>query len=344
MARVTSKDVAKRAGVSQSVVSAVLNGTVGIRVSNETRQKVLEAIKELNYQVDAQARGLRLGRSKSIAVSGNLDMPFLFHMLQGVQQACLEEGYHVLLYGYKNNEDNRMALIDLFEQRRIDGIIIQELSSYNNPEWADMIHTKRVPYIALEGYPEDEGIPSIIMDYGKSVALALDYLWKNTELPPAYLELYGDPQYKPNWDDRQRTNAYREWMAQKGFEPKIVYKFDNPQDAESAWWEQYAQSLECPAAVIVNWSRGAVRLYKAAMACGLKIGKDIYVMAADNTEGANAFLVPALSSIEVPYVEMGFQAAKQLIGRLEGKKRTNAAVKTIVSPKLIIGESAGENR
>ena len=71
MARITSEDVAKHAGVSRSVVSAVINGTKGIRVGKEKREAVLKAIDELNYRVDVQARGLKLGHTNCIAVSGH---------------------------------------------------------------------------------------------------------------------------------------------------------------------------------------------------------------------------------------------------------------------------------
>jgi LacI family transcriptional regulator len=341
MSRVTSKEVAQRAGVSQSVVSAVLNGTPGIRVSEETRKTVLKAIKDLNYQVDIRARGLRKGRTYCIAAMGNMKTPFFFQMLEGAMTVSLQSGYSLQLYGSFSMDGERDQLLSWFTQRRIDGIITQDVTSYNDPQWLQTVQKHRVPYVSVEGYPENYQVSSVMMNYTRSIEMALDFMWERVPIPPVYLEIYGDKEYKPNWGDRQRLASYKAWMEKKGLKPQVVSREDVSWEEDQAWWLHWLGSAKTPIAVLSNWSRGANRLYRAAYRLGLQIGKDVHVMAADNTERVNEYLVPVLSSIEVPYAEMGAKAAQYLIDYIEGKKKLEEKEKIWLSPKLIVGESVG---
>ncbi|MCZ8516354.1 LacI family DNA-binding transcriptional regulator [Paenibacillus filicis] len=318
MKRVTSFDVAKQAGVSRSVVSAVLNGTPGIGVSEEKRRAVLKAIEELGYVVDVQAQGMRTGRSRCIAAYGDLSNRLFSQMLQGLQLVCNEQGYYVLLCGAGAGFQDRSALIDLYLQRRIDGIVTKDVTGYSDPEWEKLVREKNIPFVSVEGFPESGGIVSVQMDYGRSIRIALDYIRSRTPLPPAYIEIYEGAEHRPNWGDRHRTLAYKQWMEEKGLEPRVVLKKLAPWPEDHAWWTELLRADGGAACYLTNWSRGSVLLYRAANELGLRIGRDVLVMAADNTERVNAQLVPSLSAVEVPYKEMGEAAARRLIAAIEG--------------------------
>lgn len=83
--------------MSRSVVSAVLNDTPGIGVGADTREAVLEAIRELNYHVDAGARSMKTGRSMTLAAYGDTRHPLFIRLLEGMQRECELGGYHILL-------------------------------------------------------------------------------------------------------------------------------------------------------------------------------------------------------------------------------------------------------
>ncbi|CAN7441834.1 LacI family DNA-binding transcriptional regulator [Paenibacillus sp. LjRoot56] len=333
--RVTSFDVARRAGVSRSIVSAVLNNTPGIGVGEEKRKAVLDAIEELNYRVDAQAKGMRTGRSYCIGVHGDLSNPMFTQMLQGLQEACKERGYHVLLCGV----ENRTELIELFMQKRIDGIVTKDTTGYADESWEKELNDQQVPFISVEGYPESSRTTSILMNYKQSVHDALNAMWALTKLPPVYLGVYRGAEYKPNWGDRERLQGYREWMSQHSCEVSIELL------QEESWlyapkdWEKWLEMLPKPVSIISNWSRGAIYIYRAANKLGLRIGEDVHIMAADNTESVNAFLVPALSAVEVPYPDMGRAAASRIIEYIEGKKPIDSKEKQWVPAKLSMRDS-----
>lgn len=317
--RVTSHDVARLSGVSRGVVSAVINGTPGIRVSEEKRQRVLEAIAELNYTVDAQARSMRIGRSECIAACGNLDNPLFLQVIQGVQQVCIERGYHLLLYGHTKEEERQRSLIELYNQRRIDGLLTKDVTGYKDADWIESVQQAGIPYVSVEGYPERVDVTSVLMDYEASIRMALEHLHTATGRQPIYIEQYNPPVYAPNWGDMRRRSAYVNWMRQRGWEPVIHQLCDDGVD-RSAWWDGLLGGCEGGSALLTNWSSGSRHLYEAAYRLGRRVGSDLYVMAADNTQRVNDYLVPPLSAVEVPYLEMGRAGAARLLDMIESRQ------------------------
>lgn len=318
--KITSFDVAKRAGVSRSVVSAVLNGTAGIRVGEQTRQAVLQAIEELGYRVDAQARGMRLGRSECIAAYGRLDNPFFLEMMKGFQARCAGSGYHVLLYGARPESDSREELIELFLQRRIDGIVTKDTTGFADLAWAERVRRHRIPFVSVEGYPETDAVASVLMDYRASVREALDYATRQTGLVPVYLEVYAGDAYRPNWGDRERLQSYLEWMAERSREPEVWTCHERELGPEPSTLAERLAGYRGPLCLLANWSRGARAALRAAQALDRQVGRDLYLLACDNTEQVNQHLIPSLSAVEVPYEEMGSLAAERLIEYIEGRR------------------------
>ncbi|WP_028548145.1 LacI family DNA-binding transcriptional regulator [Paenibacillus sp. UNC451MF] len=339
--RVTSFDVAKRAGVSRSVVSAVLNGTPGIGVSEEKRKMVLEVIRELNYQVDAQARGMKTGRSYCLAAYGNVSNPLFLQVLEGMQETCAIKGYHVLLYPSGSSPHQRIeGMLDLFLQRRIDGIIALDRPHQVNEDWVQTANHHQIPYVSVEGYPNHDGIASVLMDYEESVYRALDYMWERTKRIPAYLELHHPTPL--GWGDKERRSAYERWMASHGMEPTVFCELDSPWNEQTEHWKQWTKDfLSSSCVLLTNWSRGAVYVSRAAQLLGIQVGKDIHLMACDNTERINQHLFPAISSMEVPYREMGRLAAQRLLEYVEGQRaiedKTGIWVKALLEERESVG-------
>ncbi|MDF2937755.1 MAG: LacI family transcriptional regulator [Paenibacillaceae bacterium] len=333
MKRPTSQDVALLAGVSRAVVSAILNRTPGIRVSPEKRQAVMDAIAQLGYRVDAQARGMRTGRSRTIAAYGNLDNPMFLQVLQGAQQTCMQAGYHLLLYGKGGHPGEKEELLALYQERRIDGLLTKDATGFADEAFAAMVHEAGLPFVSVEGYPESEQVQSVLMDYGESIRMALDYMWRQTGLSPIYIAAYESDTVK--WGDRHRLEAYERWMAEHGSPPRIF----RLNVAEPEALRELLAELPGPAAVLCNWFAASNMVYRAAAGLGLAVGRDLFIMSADNTAQANRYMVPSLSSIEVPYVKMGAAAAERVIRLAEGKEPEDVPAKIWIPPQLAPGES-----
>lgn len=335
MKRPTSQDVAKLAGVSRAVVSAVLNQTPGIRVGPETRQAVLDAIAQLGYRVDAQARGMRTGRSRAIAAYGNLDNPMFLQVLQGAQRICMKAGYQLLLYGKSGDPGEKEELLALYQERRVDGLLTKDTTGFVDEAFVAMVREAGLPFISVEGYPESEDVQSVLMDYGESIRMGLDHIRERTGLYPVYIAAYQGEPGAIRWGDRHRLQAYEHWMGEREQHPR-VFRLDL---AEPEPLRELLAGLGRPAAVLCNWFAASSLVYRAAAALGLIIGRDLYVMSADNTAQANRYMVPTLSTIEVPYAQMGAAAAERVILLAEGKEPIDAPVKIWIPSRLVPGES-----
>ncbi|NGZ74453.1 LacI family DNA-binding transcriptional regulator [Saccharibacillus alkalitolerans] len=341
--RVTSQDVAKHAGVSRSVVSAVLNGTPGIGVSAQTREAVLASIEALHYQVDAQARSMKTGRSMTLAAFGDTAHPLFMRLLEGMQRAGEAAGYHLLLCspGEREEAQSRRKLLDLYRQRRIDGIVTLDDTNYADEDWAGEVRKAGVPYVSVEGYAEAEGVVSVQADYAGSMKTALDYLTK--KMPegagaPEYAEVRSTSwDEETNWAELQRKRGYLEWCEERALEPRVTNLL---QHEGSVDWDGWLgnRSGSSPLPLLVNWSSAVPDLYRAARRFGLEIGEELRVMSADNTIGGDRLSVPTLSCMEIPYAEMGRAAVERLLRQIEGGAGEPA--KTRLPAILKPGESA----
>ncbi|WP_150274441.1 LacI family DNA-binding transcriptional regulator [Paenibacillus tepidiphilus] len=323
--RVTSHDVARLAGVSRSVVSAVLNDTPGIGVSAQTREAVLRAISELNYHVDAQARSMKTGRSMTLAAFGDTRHPLFIRLLEGMQRESEARGYHLLLCspGGRKSGEARNALLDLYHQRKIDGIVTLDETSYRSADWAARVKEAGVPYVSVEGYSDTAGVYSVLADYRGSVKTALDYLCRDGSAAgkaPVYAEIYHASGAKRlNWAEKNRRSAYQDWCHKHGMEPQLHRLEEQAGRVEWLDWliELQEQSGGELPPVLVNWSSAVPDLYRAAFRLGLTIGGSLRIMAADNTIQGDRLSVPTLSCVEIPYAAMGEEAVRCVLQQLE---------------------------
>src|SRR5713101_5643737 len=153
--RPTQLDVAHRAGVSRATVSYVLNGLANGRVpiSNETRQRVMQAITELGYVPDASAQALRSGSTHTIGlIIPDMHNPHFWQTADGVEQTARAGGYHLLLSSMDlNPQVGRDVLRDL-SRRRIDGLILMGAFVNQSEEAKSTLSellTRRLPIVEI---------------------------------------------------------------------------------------------------------------------------------------------------------------------------------------------------
>ena len=121
-------DVARRAGVSQPLVSLVIGGSTSVRVAEATRERILRAAEELGYRPNVIARALVQSRSYSLGIIiPDLYNPFFVDIVSGVDRVATEEGYAVLLCS--GGEASAARHVEALRARQIDGIIIDAVGA-----------------------------------------------------------------------------------------------------------------------------------------------------------------------------------------------------------------------
>jgi DNA-binding LacI/PurR family transcriptional regulator len=121
--KINIKDVARKAGVSTATVSRVLGDFSGVR--DKTRKKVLKAVTELNYEINAVARSLRQKKTNSIGIIvGNVLSQFYSVIAKSVEDTANKFGYHTILCNGDENPEKELEYLKVLKSNRVDGIIL----------------------------------------------------------------------------------------------------------------------------------------------------------------------------------------------------------------------------
>ena len=180
MNRPTQVDVARHAGVSRATVSYVLNGVTEGRVpiSDETRQRVLDAIEELGYEPDARAQALRSGSTKTIAlIIPDLRNPHFCEYATGIEEAARAAGYHLLLSSTTLNDEYAVDIFKDLARRRFDGLILASsfiLESEEAQATLDQVRKRGLPIVELT---ENYGVDAVSADYREATKEVMSYLF-----------------------------------------------------------------------------------------------------------------------------------------------------------------------
>lgn len=166
--RPTIKDIAAAVGVSHTTVSYIMSGNTTQKISEETRQAVLKAARDLHYVPNGTARALRNNSSHciSVALEKSITSTRFSGLLQGIREELSVAGYRLMLFDFGCRGPLYPDYIDSVLQRQTDGIIYIS-SDGNGPEdeWCDIILSNDVPFVACDCCPENPSLASVSFDY-----------------------------------------------------------------------------------------------------------------------------------------------------------------------------------
>jgi len=177
MKKVSISDIARKAGVSVSTVSFVMNDkAVKMRISREVIEKVENVAREMGYRPNQLARGLRTGRTKTIGlIVENISNAFFATLAKTIEDEAKKYDYKVVYCSTDNDEVKARELINMLSQRQVDGYIITP-----TPHLADEIRklqAENKPVVLIDRYfPEHHEIPAVLVDNREGVAKGTEYL------------------------------------------------------------------------------------------------------------------------------------------------------------------------
>ncbi len=166
--RPTIKDIAALVGVSPSTVSYVLNDSANHKISDETRNAILDAARTLQYIPNGAARALRNNSSHcvSVALEKTLTQTRFGTILQGIRNVLRTEGYWLMLFDFEGRGHLYPEFIESVLQSRSEGIIyVSSDGTDPRKEWRDTIIEKNLPFVACDCCPPEESLASVSFDY-----------------------------------------------------------------------------------------------------------------------------------------------------------------------------------
>ncbi|MEW6566598.1 MAG: LacI family DNA-binding transcriptional regulator [Chloroflexota bacterium] len=336
--RPTSHDVARLAGVSRTTVSLVLNDVPDVQISPETRERVRQAARELNYYPDATGRRLAQGKSSTIALVWHRgpDLAyrdaFLPGLLQGITRAAQHYGYHVLFRPIAPDEPDD-SYVELARGHHTDGLVL------SGPRSDDRhlleLHRDGFPLV-LQGQLPGVDIPSVDVDNVRGALSAVSHLLALghrriamiTNAPPAYTA------------SQQRLEGYRRALERAGLPLDVeLVRFGNFDEGSGQAAMEALLAMEArPTAVFIASDLVALGAMRAIRERGLDVPRDIALVGFDDITAA-AFVTPALTTVRVPSYGLGWTAGELLIRIIEQDIPNQPHV--LLDTELVVRESCG---
>lgn len=308
--------MALRAGVAPSTVSLVLNGTPGPRIPETTRQRVIQAARELGFRSNPIAKALVTGRTDTIGVVINRgDFPFRSYgagVLDGFWSVLHDHHRRMLI----SPAIDGASLAGLFQERCVDGalLIASRLHAGEDAELAQAT-AARFPAVFVGTCPGVLPVDYIDIDNAETGYLATRRLIEVGHR--RILHLAGPLQV--NSAAVERHQGYLRALAEAGIAPDERLVIDasfNEQIAENLIGQALAQGLDCTAMFAANcaMARGA---WRALRRRGLSIPRDLSIVAIDH-DPTGSFPESGISTFEQPLNEIGAEAGRLLLQRIAG--------------------------
>jgi len=304
----TSFDVAKRAGVSQSTVSLVLNGKAAGRVSPRTQEAVRRVAQELGYQPSMAGRTLRLGRTHVAAlIIPDVSNPVFAAVFQGAEQAARLRDYTVVQVSTGNDPGWQQRIVHALATRSIDGFILWALDLPKSAQ----LELLRGNAVIVDGY--SPAFPSLLLDIEYGASAALRHLLSQGHRRIAHLAAHIDVE-----TFRVRQRVYERLLS----EASIPLRKDYQATADVNLEESCAATLdllgrpEPPTAIFCDDDLMAAGVYRAARELHLRVPADLSIVGF--CDGLVAQLLdPPLTTVAIPMQELGQHAMKLLLTGLE---------------------------
>ena len=325
----TLEEVAKRARVSTATVSRVLNNLEVVKES--TRRRVLQAVEELNYHPNLNARTLAGGKSRTIGmIVSNVSNPFFVDVFRGLDSAARDRHYDVLVEHTDYKVAQLLESVHTMLGKRVAGlaVIVSEMA----PEVIAEIEASGLPAVFYDVGAPGEKITNLRVRYETGMQRVVQYLHSLGHRRMAFVGHHAG--LSPL---QVRKKAFLATVKQygKGVECKTALGGDSPAGGVEATRELLASGFKPTAIVCVN-DYMAVGVLRELRSQGLAVPGDVSVTGFDNIE-ISEFTNPALTTVNIPRAAIGQMALEALL-REDG---ATAAREIVLDPELVLRDSTG---
>ncbi len=332
--RVTMADVAKYAGVTKTTVSRVLNNKG--ETSVETRDKVLKAVDELGYRRSPIARSLATDKTLSIGILVPvLSNPYFGAIVEGIENVLWANDYHILLCNSNGNPDREQAVMTLFEDHRVEGVII--LSPHSPAEELSKYVRNQPAVVTLNTRVDERWALRVFTDEIQSSSIAVDHLLRNGRRHLAYIG--------------SETNTYGSHERYRGFEQAVKEKglaFDKAKQSTAVPFsdqimlptiQKLLQSNSKIDGLICFNDDIAAKTIKVCTELGVRVPDDIAVIGYDNDALAE-LITPSLTTLDLTTSKkaVGEFMGRILLEQIENNRAQHDDV--ILHHRLIVRDSA----
>lgn len=333
---VTIKDIAKKAGVSPSTVSRVANGSTAI--SDETRQRILEVMEEMNYHPNSLARNFANGSTNTIGLvidaeeENTFSNAFFNRSVYAIEAVVQSKGYNLIITNNRENK-NRTAVKNLILENRVDGIILP--SSSVTSKLINLLVEEDFPFLVL-GEPEIEKdrISWVDVNNAAGSEMAVKHLAQMGYQRIAFLFENLNTVFAKN-----RLAGFKEGLKEASlpYVENLIQTWKENDGVLDKELESMLSGKEKPDAFICSNNIIAFQVLKYLKSRKISVPDDIGVVTFDNYPFAE-YMDPPLTIVDVDTYTLGEQAATNLFNKI--KRTDRGSQQTVISTKLIVRQSS----
>jgi LacI family transcriptional regulator len=307
---VTMADVARHAGVSRTTVSFVLSARPSANIPDETRARILAAVAELGYRPNAGARALAAQRTRLIGlITDVVTTPFGAEIIRGAQDQARIQGQSLLIASINGDPALDDEAVETMLEHRVEGLVCAtgEHRSFNPPA-----SLTGVPTVLVHCFDEEGRLPAIVPDEVGGGYVATRRLTDAGHRRIGFINL--DPQTVAAVG---RLEGYQRALREASIEPDGSLVRNGHATADGGYQQAAAllDSEKPPTAIFCGTDRMAMGAYDAIKERGLTIPADVAVVGFDDQEVIAGYLRPGLTTVALPFEEMGARAIELLSGQ-----------------------------
>lgn len=337
----TIRDIAKLANVSTATVSRVLNNDTKYKMTDETRERVWQAVTQLNYKINSSPKRkaltedhptnkshIKIGCVLSVTKDKYND-PYFMSILSGVEERLLSSGYNIAFIRTGFELDDKQILFNTFSES-ITGLILMESLNSETYEYI----RKKVPYIV--GVDTERGdIDNVGYDHYNVASIAVNHLIEKGHTQIGFI---GGSGFTRNLKESRRYRGYFATMHAAGL---LV----NPDWVIDCMWDEaicieninrLCQTKNYPTAFFVASDLMAMAALNGLYNNGVSVPNEVAVIGLSNIE-VSKYSNPPLSTIDIPTKEIGMVAVDLLIDRLNGN---DLLPKKVILPTHLVVRSS----
>ena len=333
--KITISDVAKMAGVSKTTVSRITNGKFEY-VTEETKARVLEIIKQLDYKPNALAQSLKQMKTNVVGILlSDLQNPFWAAVLEGVEDTCRSHGYNLMICN--SNEDSQIEAdhIGVLRSKQVDGIIVNP--TMKNKSLYESLVNKNYPIVAINRKVEGVPIETVAVDNVKGSMLAIEHLLSLGKRKIAII-IYQPDSISPRLE---RIEGYKKALIKNDIKVNddFIHIVEDKKGSTKERVKEILLGPNRPDAIFSTNNMMTLEILAEIKALDLKVPDDIALVGYDETVWSQ-HLTPPLTTVKQPTYQMGEIAAKNLIDLIDAKGSSQPKT-TLLEPSLIVRRSCG---
>ena len=337
MKKTSLADIANALGVSKTLVSMVLNNKGDENgISPDTQKRVLAKAKELNYQPNKFARGLRIGKSNTIGlIVADISNSFYATICRSVEDYAAQKGYQLMICSSDENVEKEINLIRTLREWQVDGIILS--TTQVNTEILEPLKAENYPIVLIDRQLPGHQSDAVVVDNKQGTLDAINHL---VSLGHSKIGMFAiGPSHLSSIVER--VEGYRHAMLANNLELDEDLVFEIPFDNVS---EKVAQSLNIlldrgVTAVFMANNNLTAALLEWSRKQNINIPEQLAVVSFDDVSMFR-FCHPPVTAVAQPTEAIGTEAVKRLLERIENKGGPLQPMKVVLNTELVVRESS----